>query len=251
MSRGPCDCPERLLGLPHVHSPCHAQDAAAGTQPCARRPGHTSGTGDTWGFECQGKTLLSVWKWPCWKYRPGGSCHWPWGVAGDEQTQLFHRAEQLWGGSGWWGWPESTVMGLGWHCHRVTPRLSASGARAAWGTLCLRPGDAFRRVGSTFPSLWGPGGCEGRGTPSCSHPGPQAETFCLDILQKKCFQFFLSKTAVHWETHCIFSAGKNITSETFNSAQGGFPQALQTAQGHGSTCTVPTPPDPHSPQGRD
>lgn len=52
---------------------------------------------------------------------------------GDEQTWGFPGAEQLWGGSGCRRWPESTVMGLGWHCHRVTPRLVALGAGAAWG----------------------------------------------------------------------------------------------------------------------
>lgn len=50
------------------------------------------------------------------------------------------------------------------------------------GTLHLQLEDVLHRVGSPFPSLWGPGGCEGRGYPFMRSPWPQAENFCLGIL---------------------------------------------------------------------
>lgn len=149
MSRGPCDCPEELLGLPHVHSPCRAQDAAAAAraQPCAHQSGYTGGTSDTHRAlraragprHPLGMALLEIQARRLESPALGARITCPGERWGNEQTWVFPGAERLWGGSGCWHWHESTVMGLGWQCHRVIPRLVALGARAAWGWVLPCP----------------------------------------------------------------------------------------------------------------
>lgn len=109
-------------------------------------------------------------------------------------TWLFHGAEQLWGGAGCQRSPESTMLGLGWHCHKVTPRLLASGASAQWAWVLPRAAAAPGAGPGTghpppvargcCPQGWerlylsvGPGAARVVQERSCGHHGPRLKGF--------------------------------------------------------------------------
>lgn len=110
-----------------------------------------------------------------------------------------------------------------------------------WAPSSCGQGMLSTGLGTPLP-LCGPWGCKGGAGAVLWPPWPQAERFCLGIFKTKIL--FLFKMGVHWETHCVCSAGKTRLSETFNSARGGFPQPPQSAQRcsspHSSACPILT-----------